>query len=146
MNKKELITALIEQHRLIQADLLAALKKAQTEIDGNVKIISEGILFDFQKFSKDLSAHLTLENNTFYADYLNKQKQAGQDISNTEKFIDEMNKIAATVNTFLEKYNTAEKIANSFNNFDKELESIINILNIRIETEETGVYQLYLLM
>lgn len=146
MNKKELVTTLIEQHRLIQADLLSALKKAQTEVNNNKKIISEGIIFDFKKFNRDLTAHLTLENGTFYVNYLNKQKQAGQDTTKTEKFIEEMNKIVTTVNQFLEKYNTAEKIEKNFIDFEKELETTINTLNLRLETEEEGVYQIYLSM
>ena len=146
MNKKELVTTLIEQHRIIQADLLSALKKALTKVNGNKKMILGGILLDFQKFSKDLATHLALENGTFYVDYLSKQKQAGQNTAKTEKFIEEMNRIGKTVYAFLEKYNTIEKIEASFSDFGKELESIINILNTRIETEEEGVYQFYLMM
>lgn len=54
--------------------------------------------------------------------------------------------IAKVVMNFLEKYSSPEAVEKSLSDFQGELRGVINTLNVRIETEEAGVFDFYLLM
>ena len=137
MEPQELISTLKNQHRILQSDLSSALE---------VNKRGENIILDLIKFKNDLLEHLKLENETFYTDYLDKKTKKGEEIENTKKFIKEMDDIAKVVMTFLEKYSSSESINKYITEFNKELPDIISTLNMRIETEEDGVYDIYLSM
>jgi len=130
---QELVSTLKAQHRSLQADLSAAL-------DGTNSALA------LTKFRNDLLEHLQLENEVFYPDYLEKQGKKGEDVTKTKEFIKQMDDIGNVVMAFLNKYNAAEAITATTEDFKKELETIIRTLNLRIETEEEGVFGLYLLM
>ena len=133
-DKRNLITILISQHRALQEDL----KAAAGEINGGKA--ADKILADLMKFKADLVKHLELENGVFYVELLAEMKKKGQDITKTEQFIDEMKAIGDTVMKFLESYDSEAKISQGMENFQTELPQIIDALNLRIESEESGVY------
>ncbi len=140
INSQGLILTLKNQHRALQADLSLVLEKI--EVGG----LGDEIVLNLTKFKNDLLEHLKLENETFYPDYLEKKIKRGEEVDTTKKFIKEMDEIGKVVIGFLEKYATAETISKSLLEFKKELISIINTLNMRIESEEDGVFGLYLLL
>lgn len=130
-----LVSILIRQHRDLQKDL------------GNVDLLVQGeklnaieIASDLRKFRVDLLAHLELENGVFYVELLQKMKEKGQDTTKTELFIEEMHEIGTAVMVFLDMYKEAGSIEADILKFSNELHKIISVLNLRIESEESGVY------
>jgi regulator of sigma D len=133
-NPQELISTLKAQHRVLQSDL---------QFDPSLN--SRDIILNLNKFKTDLLAHLSLENGEFYPDYKAKKEKNGEDPNAINEFINIMAAIGKEVMEFLNKYNTPETIDNSNGEFSNELTQITNTLNTRIETEEEGVYDIYLL-
>jgi len=142
MNSQELISTLKSQHLTLQADLSSALEKAGLGVKDN----GEDIVSDLTKFKNDLLGHLKLEKETFYPDYLDKKIKRGEEIESTKRFINEMEEIAKTVMSFLGKYSSSEIIGESTAKFSEDLSGIIRVLNMRIESEEDGVFNIYLVM
>lgn len=140
MDPQELIFVLKEQHRRLQKNLSLALKDSETDIKG------EDVLLNFIEFKQNFSKHLKFENEKFYPDYLNKKIKRGEDITHTKEFIRKMADIANIVIGFLNKYNTSEIISANRSLFREELLEVINTLNLRIETEEDGVFDIYIAM
>jgi regulator of sigma D len=132
---KNIVSIMIEQHRGLQkelgsvADLLESEKPDSVEIDKSLK-----------QFAKDLAVHLELENNVFYVRLLEKMKAKNQDTAKTEQFIVEMKDIGKAVMAFLEKYKDAESIAEKMEELKPEVRGIVAALNLRVESEESGVY------
>lgn len=131
---------MINQHRGLQADLFLVLTNSKSKTDKKGK----EILLNLKKFKNDLSAHLKLENGVFYPDYLNKMIRRGDNTTDTKKFIKEMDRIAKKIGKFLERYSSPESIDAPKSNFKNDLPIIIDTLNTRIESEEEGVYDIYL--
>lgn len=140
-NTQELIETLKSQHRKIQSDLRAAYDELKSE--GETP--SSAIVADLSRFKKDLEEHLKLESEEFYPDYLAKKEARGEDTASAKKFIRMMDDIGEVVMAFLHKYSTEEAVENSRDTFEDELLEIIDTLNTRIETEEQGIYDIYLL-
>lgn len=138
----KLVEELIGQHRKLQKDLQAALGLCDQAQEKNAQLIFTQLL----KFKIDLNQHLDLENNFFYPDFINKKKERGEEVSSTQAFIGMMDEIGEAVLKFLEEYNKEDKILVNKLMFKNELQSIISALNTRIETEEEGIYGMYLLM
>lgn len=132
---KNIVTTLVQQHRGLQQDLGAVAGELGREAPEYRKIDA-----DLKQFSSDLSAHLELENHTFYVELLKKMKEKNQDTQKTEKFIAEMKDIEKVVLAFLQTYSTYSSIMNNIENFKKEFPVIVETLNLRIESEEAGVY------
>jgi len=134
-NLKNIVPTLTGQHRLLQKDLgdIAELLKIGSP---DYEKVSELL----SKFSKDLMEHLHLENDLFYVELLKKMKVVWTDTAETEAFIGEMKAIEDTVQKFLSKYKGGPEIKNSADSFPSEFSLIVNTLNIRIESEESGVY------
>lgn len=130
-----IVSNLIAQHRGLQADLGGVAEVIQAEQPSSEKI--HGLL---QKFTTDLTAHLALENDVFYVQLLEQMKAKHQDTSKTEQFIAEMDTIGIAVKAFLGKYSTAPAIEVAISKFKAEFSDIVNTLNLRIESEESGVY------
>ena len=139
-NPQALIATLKAQHRTIQEDLRQLLQgfSSQNSLDGGV------VLAGLSKLKNDVLGHLELENGVFYPDYLAKKSANGQDITQTEEFIKVMDNIGKEFLAFLEKYNNTNTIENSKTDLFKELNDITATINTRIETEEEGVFDLYL--
>lgn len=142
MDKQELIATLKSQHRQLQADLSVVLEETRKESD----LTCENIFASLAKFKNDLAEHQELENGVFYVDYLSKKSERGEDTTSTQEFIRQMTEIGNTVDAFLAKYATCDAIRGTVSGFTSELATIIRILNMRIETEEDGVFGLYLVM
>jgi regulator of sigma D len=141
MNPQELIVKLKEQHLTLQADLASALEYANS-LDG---MDSRVILEVLQKFKTDLTEHLQLENENFYPDYFNKKSLLDSDVDSEQIFHGKMNEIGTAVMNFLDKYSTPESLNNP-SEFKTELSGIIDTLKLRIETEEEGIFDIYLSM
>ena len=132
---ENLVSVMIKQHRELQKDLATAKSlSVATEMD------TKEIFFQLELFKHNLIEHLKLENGTFYSDLIRKMKEKGVDTTKTELFINEMNVIAQAVTGFLDNYDSEEKIRHAPEVFINDLEGIIRALNIRIESEEAGVY------
>lgn len=134
-NRDNIIERMIEQHRTLQKDLGGAFDLLKNE---RVNVIEVNNYL--KKFSLDLEGHLSLENGIFYPELLTMMKNKGIDTSKTEDFINQMREIGVVVTSFLEKYKEVSSIENELSDFKNELENIISVLNLRIESEEDGVY------
>ena len=132
---KNIVSAMIEQHRSLQKDLEKVADELNNEKPESVEI---GKLL--KHFTNDLTEHPHLENEVFYVDLLRKMKNKGQNTAKTEQFIAEMNEIGNTVMAFLGKYKDPASIETEIVSFKKDLLGIIPALNLRIESEESGVY------
>lgn len=130
-----IIEKMIQQHRSLQKDIGVALVLSKSDENR-----AEEINAYLKQFSADLKEHLALENGVFYPKLILSMKNGGVDTSKTEVFINEMKDIGVTVTKFLENYNEVSTIENNINNFKNELELIVSVLNLRIESEEQGVY------
>lgn len=139
-NPQELITTLKTQHRGLQDDLRSVLGELKSETTLN----ASAIISKLAKFKEDLTEHLKLENGEFYPDYLQKKEIKGESLIQAKAFIATMEDIGKVVMAFLKKYNNMEVIEGSKLVFGIELNNIIKTLNTRIETEEEGVYEIYL--
>ena len=130
----DLVSTLVSQHRGLQADL--------GEV-GKILFVERAEEIDrlLRQFAADLGTHLELENGTFYAGLLIKMRAAGYDTSKTEQFMREMDGIAKIVRGFLENYADAERIRSGFDLFKPAFSVLVDTLNLRIESEESGVYQ-----
>jgi regulator of sigma D len=142
MNPQDLIKILKAQHRVLQADLLSA-QGFSGSTDANR---FEKTLSFLAKFRVDLNEHIKLENDKFYPGYIKKQIERGEEVESTKLFIKKMDEIAMVIMAFLDKYLAAGDIEKNLFNFKKELSGIIGTLNTRIETEEEGLFDLYLLL
>ena len=134
-NLDNIIEVMVAQHRVLQKDLGTALELSKEQIT-NFSVINDGLL----KFSIDLPEHLQLENDIFYPELLNRMKNKGVDTSKTQEFINQMIEIGVAVSAFLVKYKDAQSINGQFESFKKEIPSMVSALNLRIESEESGVY------
>lgn len=135
MDKKNIVSTMVAQHRTLQKDLGVV-----AEVLESGKIDAQKIITGLDQFKKDLIEHLELENNTFYHELLKEMKVKGQDTAKTEQFIAEMKDIEKVVVAFLEKYKDAQSIGEKTEEFKKEFPGIVETLNLRIESEEAGVY------
>ena len=142
MDPQELVTMLKEQHRMLQSDLAAALENSKIETKESLESVVSGLV----KFRSDLLAHMKLEGEKFYPDYFEKKIAKGESVENGKKFVKEMDDLAKTIIEFLDKYIVAGSIETSPVDFRKELSSMISTLNVRIETEEEGMFDFYLMM
>ncbi len=135
VESQNLVSIMIAQHRGLQKDLGAVLVLADEGVE-KCDVIDNLL----NQFNNDLAVHLALENNTFYKELLQKMKAKNQDTTKTEMFILEMNLIAKAVAEFLQKYSGCQNIKENISVFKPELTEIISVLNLRIESEEAGVY------
>lgn len=133
--KKTIITTMVGQHRTLQKELGTI-----AEILEDNKIDVAKIVQGLEQFKKDLVEHLELENGTFYPELLEEMKAKEQDTTKTEQFIAEMKDIEKVVVAFLEKYKGNQSVKEKIDDFKKEFPDIVETLNLRIESEEAGVY------
>lgn len=130
-----IIEILLSQHKILikkMADLKEEAEKPQFSSD-----VLNRLLADFKNI---LIEHINLENNVFYPELFKQMKNRGMDIVNAMEFVNKMKVIGNKVYKFLEKYAEASAIANNSANFKIDLNDIISILLIRIESEEDGIY------
>jgi regulator of sigma D len=132
---ENIIQTMIDQHRVLQQNL----GKAKDLASQNKPDLS-GIITELEEFKKNLLEHLKLENGEFYPELLKKMEAKNMDVSKTKEFIAEMDEIGKVVMAFLEKYSKPEIIEGSADKFKEDLKGIISALNLRVESEESGVF------
>ena len=142
MHPSELITILKAQHRALEVDLALALENLDAGTEGYLERIVQNLL----KFRTDLSEHLKLEDDEFYPDYFRKNTGNETKITTGKEFLREMSIIGRSVHDFLDRYSTAESIGASISRFRIDLLGTMSTLKTRIETEEEGIYDFYLLL
>lgn len=130
-----IVSRMIAQHRILQKELSDAASLAAAG-GPDCRAINRAL----KQFKKDLMAHLELENNVFYSELLIRMEKSGQDTAKTREFINAMGEIGKTIVSFLEKYKNSKIIKSKIAEFKPELSSVINALNLRVESEESGVY------
>lgn len=135
LNKKNIISTMIDQHRLLQKEV-----KSISDILTNDSVDTITVNIILSEFKKNLEIHLTLENNVFYVELFKEMESKGQNTSDTKDFIDQMKDIEKIVIGFLEKYNSSDSVKNNIVDFKKEFVSIRETLTLRIESGEEGVY------
>lgn len=131
----DIVKILIGQHRILQQGLVSVSQLAQI---GESAV--QEIIMGLKSFSGNLLGHLKLENEEFYPKLLDAMKAKNMDTLDTEKFIAEMKSIEMVVMAFLQKFNNVDAFKGNMGDFIKELTATISALNLRIESEETGVY------
>lgn len=134
-DKSSVITIMIKQHRNLQSRLgsIAGVLK-------NNGFSAEQVLESLSIFRKDLNEHITAEASLFYSELLKEMRERRQDTVKTEQFIDEMGILADKVYAFLDRYDGALKISEGAEDFKGEFGQILQALNLRIESEEIGVF------
>ena len=137
---QQLIAELKRQHLELRSELVSVQEKTTLPdtVDGNA------IILDLAKFKEDLEEHTKLESNTLYPDYLTKKMARGESIDSIHNFMDQISTIEQSVMSFLDKYSTAESVEKSAQVFSNDLNEIISTLATRIESEEMGVFDVYL--
>ncbi|MCX6793097.1 MAG: hemerythrin domain-containing protein [Candidatus Falkowbacteria bacterium] len=134
-NLENIVPTMIGQHRVLQKDLGAALELVTSEASDIKNIIN-----NLEKFSIDLPEHLQLENGVFYPNLISKMKERNIDTAKTEDFINQMKEIGVVIMAFLDKYKAETDIESQLEVFKEELASVVSALNLRVESEESGVY------
>lgn len=134
--QKDIVATLISQHRELQS----VISQIKVLIDEKKEGFSKTVLEKLKTFELKLKEHLELENNVFYVELLSKLKAKGVDISGIDKFILEMKDIEREVYYFLSKYYEKKSINEDLAEFKLDFNRIVEYLNLRIESEESGVY------
>ena len=135
LDKKNIISTMITQHRALQKEL-GAIAEILGGSEPDAEKISQGLV----QFKGDLMEHLDLENNTFYKELLKEMKEKGQNTDKTEQFIAEMDGIGKVVVEFLGKFASTQDIESKLDEFKSEFDNIVEVLTLRVESEESGVY------
>jgi len=138
MNNQELISKLKFQHAGLKEDLGAVLHNADFNSENAAGLIASGL----GKFQTDLLEHLKLEDIEFYPAYF---KKLHHDEEPARKLMAQMADIIKSVNEFLKKYESETEIIAKQGDFKTDLTKIISVLMTRIETEEEGIYDLFLI-
>lgn len=132
---QSIIIILTQQHEDLMSSLVHV--KALTVADS---LAGGEIVKKLSEFKKMLSGHVELENTTFYPQLLKLKKERGMDVVKTEEFMGKMADINDQVNVFLKKYDSGQKVFRDLSVFKVELSDITDILNLRIEAEESFVF------
>ncbi len=132
----ELIRSLKRHHR----ELFKIYEKINDLVNKN-KI--EKIPEFLEKFYYRYKQHILYEDNYFYA----KLRELYDDDIEVRLFIRskrrEMDSITNVLVNFIEKYDTSDKIAANYDEFKSEFYHLGDVLNERIEFEESELYLLY---
>ena len=132
-----LVNQLKEQHRKIESYL----KEIDIELeksDSDIEMIFKSIT----NFQAVFSEHLELENNQFYKELLDALIKEDEDIHDIKDFINQMDFIVTRVHSFLDFYDSVEKIEKSEKLiFQTEFVKMRTDLEIRINVEELFVYK-----
>ena len=134
--EKKLIQTLLEQNK----ELIRIVSAISNETSDKNNINTQKITSDLEEFAHKLEEHVTLENDKFYVILIRNMQKAGMDVSGIETFIAEMKGIADRIIDFLTKYKTSDSISEDLDKFNTDLNAMIKILEMRIESEEEGVY------
>ena len=128
--------------------LLDELKSQHEKLAEHLNEISSCIdRLDFQgsfenltKLKEDLTKHLDLENNTFYPILLKKMREKGENVVDTENFINDMKDIEKKFSLLLSNYQNVENINQNPEGFKKDFKEISESLMHRVDSETFGVF------
>ena len=134
--KANLTKLMMDQHVKLKNDLLQIIELIGDEKKFDAKLILEKIDF----FTKDLKFHLDFEDSEFYGKLLDKMKARDMDIEKTESFINQMKVIEKDIMAIFIKYQDTEVIERNRNDLKVEMNKIKELLLLRVELEEAGVY------
>lgn len=127
---------LLEKLKLQHAEMRGLLATTAAEpADRFLAIASE--LDDFKKVFVD---HLYLENKYLYPLLLERGKSTRIGALSTKMLLDEVDAIQKSTISFLNKYDSEEKIAKDFSGFKKRLSETATLLESRIRLEEEGLF------
>ncbi|NTW22724.1 hemerythrin domain-containing protein [Candidatus Falkowbacteria bacterium] len=132
-----MVQKLIEQHAKLRA-LLEEMKAAAEQSEGNASVVSLQAAF-----KEALIAHLALENEDFYPRLIaaiGASDIPTEGVERIKRFIAGMKEIGESVNDFLKKYQSEDLIMRNWNDYRKDLAKCTSLLEIRMESEEDGVY------
>lgn len=138
MNKQEknnIISKLIKQHNDLKKELTKAMNIKVSDKTDFTEIVS-----GLARFSRDLKIHIEDEDKYFYKKLLREMKEAKQSTAETEEFVKEMTGIGRVIFGFIERYDSAQKLEKDFVSYKKEIVEIKEILILRVESEEMGVF------
>lgn len=130
-----IIEILISQHNQLRNGMNYLKREAENDspdIDLILGIIAE--------FKSSINVHMNMENNIFYPRLLAKMGETNDDLTDTLAFIDKMKVIGEKVRLFITKYSEEEAIKKSVFDFRMELNDMISVLTLRLDSEEQGVY------
>ena len=133
-----IIQILIAQHDELRELMVNMRKNIEGDSPNYEKIVE-----DQRMFTESLKKHIDLENNIFYPCFISGSKRkwaSDETVKNKKLFIEEMKKIEIEVYDFLEKYSKASMVENNWSEYMKDLENIISILLVRVESEESGIF------
>jgi hemerythrin-like domain-containing protein len=130
---KNIIKTMKEQHQMLRKDTDVILEMFKSEQVVGFEVVEK--LLD--KFKQDLISHLKLENEVFYPKLLKKMTENNLEIKDTLSFIGEMKVIQNQIYIFLDNFIKNKKVDNDFY---QEFNKIVEVLIMRISSEEDGVY------
>lgn len=138
MDKTLLISTLKSQHKILQSLLNGVFTEVQLP-NPNIEIILDRL----QQFNNLLVEHVQLENDNFYLNYLENETGKPEKKKIKEQFKQQMDVIAKQVVDFLAKYDDTTKISSNLSVLREDVETVTQILNLRVETEEEGLFDIY---
>ncbi len=137
MTRENIVKILKAQHVEIEKILHLIDNYLEENKDIDSVFVHEHLL----KFGEILMEHVTIEDNEFYPDLIEKMKKAHEETGDIYNFIARMNAILDYVYGFLEKYNSPEKIMTEHRDSFRALYiRMMSRLEIRINVEELFVY------
>jgi hypothetical protein len=137
MTEENIVKTLKKQH----VEIEKILHEVDNYLESNKEIDPVYIHEHLLNFGKILMEHITLEDNEFYPDLLEKMKKAHENTEDIYDFIARMNVILDYVYGFLENYDSPEKIkAEHRDSFRALFIRMMSRLEIRINVEELFVY------
>ena len=132
---EEIKKSLTKQHDTLQSDMeeISTLIISGNDFDA-IKALSLLV-----KFNDDLNKHLELENQQFYPEVI-KQMRGVADAEKMKNLFHDMSIMEKAVYRLLQKYSSAEKIKEMWQDFKKEFEEIKAVLSLRMDLEEKNVF------
>ncbi len=130
-----IIETMVMQHRILQK-YLGEIKIFAEAAEPEINLIDRNL----KSFAVALAGHRQLEEGVFYPELLKRMAERGSAIAKIEEFIEEMGKIGKIIEIFLNEYSDAAKLTVDLAGFRPALEEVSQKLNLRIESEEAGVF------
>ena len=130
-----IIETMVMQHRILQK-YLGEIKIFAEAAEPEINLIGRNL----RSFAVALAGHRQLEEGIFYPELLKRMAERGSDITKIKEFIGEMIKISEVIEVFLNKYPSEAELRTYLSDFRPALEEVSQKLNLRIESEEAGVF------
>ncbi len=134
---KDIAETLRRQHKELKIKANLILKLSQQ--DDN-EINCNNIADEVRIFNRDLTEHLTWENNTYYPRLLKEMEIRHFSTENIRKFIMEMDGIVKEFTVFFERFRDASAIEKEMAVFKTSFAEVRSKLILRIGLEEDGIF------